>query len=146
MNPLFNFQDQIQERLTRVELMVSTQKTVMIIEDEADAAELFAEMMRVSGFRVIKTYTSTPALTLILQEKPDVVILDVMLPDLSGLEVLRFIRREPQLASLPVIIVSAKSLPSDIRTGMEAGASRYLVKPVGYIDLKNAVDSVVQDA
>jgi DNA-binding response OmpR family regulator len=116
----------------------------MIIEDEPDAAELFAEMMRVSGFRVIKTYTSTPAMTLIAQEKPDVILLDVMMPDVSGIEVLRYMRSQPELAHIPVIVVSAKSMPSDVRTGLEAGASIYLTKPVGYIDLKNAVDRVVQ--
>lgn len=123
---------------------MNQQKTVMIIEDEPDAAELFAEMMRVSGFRVIKTYTSTPAMTLIAQEKPDVILLDVMMPDVSGIEVLRYMRSQPELAHIPVIVVSAKSMPSDVRTGLEAGASIYLTKPVGYIDLKNAVDRVVQ--
>jgi DNA-binding response OmpR family regulator len=123
--------------------MLSAQKTVMIIEDEPDAAELFAEMMRVSGFKVLKTYTSTPALTLIAQERPDVIILDIMLPDISGLEVLHYVRSEPALASIPVIIVSAKSLPADIRLGLEAGASIYLTKPVGFTDLKNAVDRVI---
>lgn len=124
--------------------MLSPQRTVMIIEDEPDAAELFAEMMRVSGFRVLKTYTSTPAMSLISQEKPDVIILDIMMPDVSGIEVLRYMRREPALANIPVIVVSAKSMPSDIRTGLDAGASIYLTKPVGYIDLKNAVDRVMQ--
>ncbi|HEX2697927.1 MAG TPA: response regulator [Anaerolineales bacterium] len=125
--------------------MSSSPKTVMIIEDEPDAAELFAEMMRVSGFRVLKTYTSTPAMTLIAQEKPDVIILDIMMPDISGIEVLHFMQREPGLSKIPVIVVSAKSMPSDIRSGLEAGAAVYLTKPVGYVDLKNAVDRVLQD-
>ncbi len=126
--------------------MPPTQKTVMIIEDEPDAAELFAEMMRLNGLRVIKTYTSTPAMTLIAQEKPDVIILDVMMPDVSGLEVLRYIRSEPELASIPVVIVSARATPSDIRAGLEAGASIYLTKPVGYMELKKAVDGLTQGA
>lgn len=116
----------------------------MIIEDEPDAAELFAEMICVSGFRVIKTYTSTPALTLSAQEKPDLILQDIMMPDVSGIEVLRYMRREPDLKKIPVIVVSAKSMPSDVRDGLEAGASIYLTKPVGYIELKNAVDRVIQ--
>jgi DNA-binding response OmpR family regulator len=115
----------------------------MIIEDEADAAEMFAEMMRVNGFRVLKMYSSTPAISMILQEKPDVVILDVMMPDISGLEVLRYIRREPTLSRIPVVVVSAKSMPGDIKTGLEAGASMYLTKPVGFLDLKEAVEKVL---
>ena len=123
--------------------MISAQKTVMIIEDEPDAAEMFAEMMRVSGFRVLKMFSSTPAIPMIAQEKPDLIILDVMMPDVSGLEVLRFMRRESELAKIPVIVVSAKSMPSDIKTGLEAGASTYLTKPVGFLDLKQAVETAL---
>src|SRR5690606_27123087 len=112
--------------------MSINQKTVMIIEDEPDAAELFGEMMRVNGFRVIKMFSSTPAIPMIAQEKPDVILLDIMMPDISGLEVLRYMQREPELAKIPVIVVSAKSMPSDIKSGLEAGAAIYLTKPVGF--------------
>jgi DNA-binding response OmpR family regulator len=124
--------------------MAEDQKTVIVVEDEPDAAELFAEMMRVSGYRVLKTYSSTPAISLIAQEQPDIVLLDIMMPDISGLEVLRFMRRERELKDTPVIVVSARSMPSDIREGLEAGATIYLTKPVGYLDLKKAVDEVTQ--
>lgn len=125
--------------------MTGNQKTVIVVEDEPDAAELFAEMMRVSGYRVLKTYSSTPAIGLIAKELPDVIILDIMMPDISGLEVLRFMRRDPKLKDIPVIVVSARSMPSDIREGLEAGATIYLTKPVGYLDLKKSVDQVLQE-
>ena len=124
--------------------MATTQKTVMIIEDEPEAAELFGEMMRVNGFRVLKMFSSAPAIPMIIQEKPDVIILDVMMPDISGLEVLRYMRREPNLSTIPVIVVSAKSMPGDIKIGLEAGASMYLTKPVGFLELKQAVEKVLQ--
>jgi CheY-like chemotaxis protein len=123
--------------------MTSTSKTVLIIEDEEDAAELFAEMMRVSGFRVLKTSNSTPALTMMADEKPDVIILDIMMPEISGLDILRQMRRDPQLANIPAVVVSAKSMPADIKNGMEAGASTYLTKPVGFLDLKEAVERAI---
>ena len=116
------------------------QKTVLIIEDEEDAAELFAEMMRVSGFRVIKTSKSAPAIAMMNTEKPDVVLLDIMMPEISGLDILRQMRRDPDLANIPVIVVTAKGMPADIKNGMEAGASTYLTKPVGFRELKEAVD------
>jgi DNA-binding response OmpR family regulator len=118
----------------------------MIIEDEPEAAELFGEMMRVNGFRVLKMFSSAPAIPMIIQEKPDVIILDIMMPDISGLEVLRYMRREPDLISIPVIVVSAKSMPGDIKVGLEAGASIYLTKPVGFLELKEAVEQVLQKA
>jgi DNA-binding response OmpR family regulator len=116
------------------------QKTVLIIEDEEDAAELFAEMMRVSGFRVIKTSHSAPAIAMMTVDKPDLVLLDIMMPEVSGLDILRQMRREPYLANIPVIVVTAKGMPADIKNGMEAGANTYLTKPVGFQELKEAVE------
>ena len=113
------------------------------MEDEQDAAEMFAEMMRVNGFRVLKATGTKPAMSMIDDEKPAAVILDIMMPDISGLEVLRYMHREPGLASIPVIVVSAKTLPADIKTGLEAGASVYLTKPVDYLDLKRAVEKAL---
>ena len=120
-----------------------SEKTVLIIEDEEDAAELFAEMMRVSGFRVLKTSKSTPALSLMTAEKPDIVLLDIMMPEISGLDILRQMRRDPALANIPVIVVTAKSMPAVIKNGMEAGASTYLTKPVGFLELKEAVEQAL---
>lgn len=116
------------------------EKTVMIIEDEEDAAELFAEMMRVSGYRVVKTSKSVPAIEIMTAEKPDVILLDIMMPEVSGLDILRAMRRDPALANIPVVIITAKGMPADIKNGMEAGASTYLTKPVGFLDLKEAVE------
>jgi DNA-binding response OmpR family regulator len=117
-----------------------SQKTVLIIEDEVDAADMFAEMMRVSGYRVLKTSSSMPALTMMSTEKPDVVILDIMMPEISGLDILRQMRKNPELAGIPVVVVSAKSMPADIKLGMEAGAFIYLTKPVGFAELKEAIE------
>jgi two-component system alkaline phosphatase synthesis response regulator PhoP len=119
-------------------------KKIIIVEDEPDTAEMFAEMMRLSGHQVLKSYGGTPAIALISHEVPDVVVLDVMMPDLSGLEVLRYIRRDPRLEQIPVIVVSAKSLPSDIKDGLDAGANIYLTKPVAFQDLNAAVRRVLE--
>jgi two-component system, OmpR family, phosphate regulon response regulator PhoB len=120
--------------------MTSNPQTVLIIEDEADAADLFAEMMRVSGFRVLKTTRSAPALAMMSAEKPDVVILDIMMPETSGLDILREMRVTPELEEIPVVVVSARGMPADIKSGIEAGASTYLTKPVGFLELKEAVE------
>ena len=120
------------------------QKTVFIIEDEEDAAELFAEMMRISGFRVLKTSNSAPAIAMMTADKPDIVLLDIMMPEVSGLDILRQMRRDPNLADIPVIMVTAKGMPADIKNGMEAGASTYLTKPVGFLELKEAVERTLR--
>ncbi len=126
--------------------MTHERKTILIIEDEPDTAEMFAEMMRLSGYRVVKTFSGDTAMELILREKPDALILDIMMPDVSGLDVLHDVRKMKELAGLPVIIVSAKGLPSDIRVGLNAGATTYLTKPVAFQDLKKAVEGALGKA
>ena len=123
--------------------MPAIQRTTIVVENEQDAAEMFAEMMHVSGFRVLKAFGSSSAMSMSNKAEPAAVIQDIMMPDFSGLEVLRYMRREPNLAATPVVVVSTKSLPADNQSGVEAGASVFLTKPVGYSDLKNAVDTVL---
>lgn len=120
------------------------QHTILIVEDEPDTAEMFAEMMRLSGFRVIKTYGGAAAMKMLGQEQPHALVLDLMMPDISGLEVLRFIRRDPTLMHIPVIIVTAKSMPADVQGGMDAGATTYLTKPVSFLDLRQAVVQAIE--
>ena len=117
-------------------------KSVIIVEDEPDTAEMFAEMVRLMGYEVRKAAGSSAAIYMIAQEQPDAVVLDWMLPDVSGMEVLRYIRREPATAHIPVIVVSAKGSPSDIHRGLEAGATVYLTKPVAFVDLLGAIERV----
>jgi two-component system, cell cycle response regulator DivK len=119
-------------------------KTVIIVEDEPDTAEMFAEMVRLIGLQVIKSHGGVRAIDLIAEKKPAAVLLDIMMPDVSGLEVLGYMHRDPRLSHIPVIIVSAKGLPSDIKTGLDAGASFYLTKPVSFVDLKRALEEAVQ--
>ena len=126
--------------------MPDTQKVVAIVDDEPDTVDMLAEMVRLCGYQVLKSVGGTAGISLIADEKPDAVLLDVMMPDLSGLEVLRFMRGDPQLAVIPVIVVTARSTPSDIRTAVEAGATAYLNKPVAYLDLKSAIEAAIQPA
>jgi two-component system sensor histidine kinase ChiS len=120
------------------------QKTIIIVEDEPDTAEMFAEMLRLNGYRVLSSYGGAAAMALISREKADAVVLDLMMPDLSGLEVLSYMRRDPRLVQVPVVIVSAKGLPTDVKQGLQAGASLYLTKPVAYQDFIDAMEKVLE--
>lgn len=84
-------------------------------------------------------------MAMMIANKPDVVILDIMMPEISGLDILHQMRRDPELSAIPVVVVSAKSMPADIKNGMEAGASTYLTKPVGFLELKEAVERATAD-
>ena len=95
---------------------------------------------------VQKIFSAVPAIPMPSLENPDIVILDIMMPDISGLEVLRYTRREANLAFIPVIVDSAKSLPSDIKIGRDADPSVYLTKPVRFLKFKQAVEQVLLKA
>jgi DNA-binding response OmpR family regulator len=123
--------------------MISNQRTIVIVEDDPDTAEMFAEMIRLMGHSVFQVYRGTQAIGLIAEVKPSAVILDWKMSDISGLEVMQHIRRDAKLAKIPIIMVSAKNLPSDIELALNSGASIYLTKPVGYKDLENAIQKVL---
>ena len=123
--------------------MVDEKKTIVVVEDELDTAEMFMEMLSLSGYQVFKCHGGEAAIELIASEEPDAVILDVMIPKVSGLDVLRFIRGNDKLKDTPVVVVSAKGTSTDIKNGFEAGANVYLTKPVGYLDLMKAVENVL---
>lgn len=120
--------------------MVGEQKTILVVEDQEETAELFSEMLKVSGFRVVSSSQSQNAIDMIKEKPPNGILLDIMLPDVSGLEILRFVRHDPRLSKIPVVVVSAKTLPSDIKAGLEAGATAYLSKPVSFLDLKQSIE------
>ena len=122
----------------------SEKPLIVIVEDEPDMAEMFSEMMRLSGYEVLKCQGGTRGIDVISRKKPQAVILDLMMPGISGLDVLRYMRREPDLRDIPVIVVSAKSMPTDIRKGLEAGATLYLTKPVAFEELRSAVRDAVE--
>lgn len=121
-------------------------KSVVIIEDDPDTAELLAEMMQWVGYRVFRSDTGRKAIDLIAQRRPELILLDQMLPDISGLEVLHSLQMDPRLRRIPAIIISARNLPSDLRRGLDAGAVSYLVKPVAFAELKTAVEQALPPA
>ena len=123
--------------------MTPVPKKIIIVEDQLEVADLLEEMLNIDPYKVIKIHSSGGALSMIRAEKPDVVLLDIMMPDVNGLEVLRYMRREPSLQKTPVVIVSAKTLPADIRAGLEAGATAYLTKPVDIQKLRKTVAAVI---
>ncbi len=119
---------------------------IAIVEDEPATAEMLAEMMRLNGYTVHIYHGAQTAIFGFQNHHPDVVILDIMMPDISGLEVLRYIRRDHTLHNLPVIILSAKSSPNAIEEGLSAGANMYLTKPVTFSEIKAAVEKVLAAA
>lgn len=103
--------------------------TVVVAEDDEEIRRLVARKLRSVGMEVLEASSGLAALTLVTTRRPDLVVLDVVLPGLSGIEICRTLHADPAYASLPVFLVSAAAAPDDIRRGLAAGAAEYVVKP-----------------
>lgn len=110
-------------------------KTVALIEDDADLFSLLKYNLEKEGFRFTGSQTGKDALELCRRERPDVIILDIMLPDSDGIEICRGIRSSPDLAHVPVIFLTARASESDRILGLELGANDYMVKPFSVREL-----------
>jgi len=108
---------------------------ILIVEDNALIAELVETRLRIEGMNPTKCSGGREALDLVTAETFDAVILDIMMPDVDGYQVLRHIRSMPATASLPVIFLTAKSTPDDIEKGLAMGANSYIAKPFSGLDL-----------
>jgi DNA-binding response OmpR family regulator len=104
-------------------------KKVLIVEDEKDILQLVKMYLDKEGFRTITAANGSDALRQVRSERPDLVVLDLMLPEIDGLEVCKKLRIAPQTAMLPIIMLTAKSEESDTVVGLELGADDYVGKP-----------------
>jgi DNA-binding response OmpR family regulator len=102
---------------------------VLVVEDDADIAQLVRRYLEKAGFAVELVGAGHDALAAIARRKPDLVVLDLMLPEVDGLEICRLIRSSPVTAELPVIMLTARAEESDRIVGLELGADDYLPKP-----------------
>ena len=124
--------------------MSNSQRNIVIVEDERDTGEMFAEMLRLHGYQAHNAFGGMAALGLIAEKQPDLILLDLMMPDLSGMEIMEQLRQDHSLADIPIVIISAKTMPTDIQAALRAGAADYLTKPISFGDLIQAVEQVLQ--
>jgi DNA-binding response OmpR family regulator len=110
-------------------------KTLALIEDDADLFALLKYNLEKEGFRFAGSPTGKGALEFCRRERPDLLILDIMLPDSDGIEICRGIRSSPDLAHIPVIFLTARASESDRILGLELGANDYVVKPFSLREL-----------
>lgn len=115
--------------------MSADQPTVLIVEDELAQREVLAYNLEADGFRVIKAENGEDGLLLVEEDMPDIVVLDWMMPNLSGIEVCRRLKTRPETRNIPIIMLSARSEEVDKVRGLETGADDYVVKPYSVIEL-----------
>ena len=102
---------------------------ILVVEDEEDILELISYNLNREGYRVSTATTGEEGLRLAMRDKPDLIVLDLMLPGIDGIEVCRRLKADPQVRFIPVVMVTAKGEEADVVTGLELGADDYLTKP-----------------
>jgi two-component system phosphate regulon response regulator PhoB len=119
-------------------------KKILIVDDEADVTELVSYHLRNKGFQVESINDPTQSIATARTLQPDLVILDVMMPDLNGVQVCRLLRADPQFKKIPVIFLTAKAEEGDRIQGLETGADDYICKPFSPKELVLRVQSILR--
>lgn len=126
--------------------MLGSKPLVMIVEDEAALVTLLRYNLEREGFRVSEASDGEEALVLCQEDRPDIVLLDWMLPHLSGLEVCRRLRRTPETREVPIILLTARGEESDKVRGLDSGADDYITKPFSPAELISRLRAVLRRA
>jgi CRP-like cAMP-binding protein len=113
---------------------------VLLIEDNADLRETTKEILELAGYAVVAAENGRKGVDLVRAEKPDIVVCDIMMPDLDGYGVLRILGKNPETSNIPFIFLTAKSDVGDMRMGMNLGADDYITKPFDDSDLLGAIE------
>lgn len=112
---------------------------ILLIDDEKSYAKVIKEAIEINGVEVLLAHNAMDALNLFQQVTPDLILLDVMMPGVDGLSLLRWIREHSENADLPIHVVSAKAQPEDRKAAIEAGANGFLGKPFTVDEMREVI-------
>lgn len=118
-------------------------KRILVVDDEVGALTLIGIMLDRGGFEVLKAQSAAQALSLLERESVDLIILDIMMPLMDGIELCAAIRQMPRFAQTPILILSSRSDSDSVIRAMDAGATSYLPKPILHHDLVSKVRSLL---
>jgi CRP-like cAMP-binding protein/CheY-like chemotaxis protein len=116
-------------------------KCILIIEDNNDIREGTAEILELTGYKVLQAENGRVGVDMAISQKPDLILCDIMMPELDGYGVLYLLSKNPETDTIPFIFLTAKAERPDFRKGMEMGADDYLTKPFDDVELLNAIES-----
>lgn len=119
-------------------------KKILLIEDNPEVRENTTEILELAGYNVTSAPNGKVGVELVQRDKPDLIICDIMMPDLDGYGVLHILSKKPETAAIPFIFLTAKTEKMDVRKGMNLGADDYLTKPFDDTDLLNAIEARLQ--
>jgi CRP-like cAMP-binding protein/CheY-like chemotaxis protein len=116
------------------------EKTILVIDDNTDIRENTAEILDLAGYKTVTAENGKKGVEAAMNSKPDLIVCDIMMPELDGYGVLHLLRKNPDTQHIPFIFLTAKTERSDFRKGMEMGADDYVTKPFDDIELLNAIE------
>src|SRR5258707_3126174 len=119
-------------------------KTVLIVEDNELNMKLFHDLLEANGYRVLQTRDGLSALDLARQHMPDLILMDIQLPEVSGIEVTKWLKEDDQLKSIPVIAVTAFAMKGDEQKIREGGREDYISKPISVVGFLQTIDSFLK--
>ncbi len=120
------------------------QKKILIVEDEESLLKLESILLTTKGYLVQGATTGLAALEAVSAEAPDLILLDIMLPELNGFEVCERIKKNPETKHIPIILLTAKKTPEDIARGKEVGAEQYITKPFKSAMVMTAIEQLLK--
>ena len=121
-------------------------KTILIVEDNELNMKLFNDLLEAKGYSVVQTKNGMEALELAREHKPDLILMDIQLPEVSGLEVTKWIKEDETIAHIPVIAVTAFAMKGDEERIRQGGCEAYISKPISVASFLQTVQSHVGDA
>ncbi len=116
---------------------------VLVVDDEDMTRKLLRLMLERDGFTILEAEDGQQALEVIAESKPDIVILDVMMPNMDGFTTCQELRSQPETADLPIILLSARTQAEAVRTGLQSGADRYMTKPISKPELVQTITDLL---
>jgi len=116
---------------------------ILVVEDEKDVRELICYNLDKGGYETDTAFTGQMALEKAIDDKPDLILLDIMLPEIDGLEVCYNLKNNGETKSIPVVMLTAKSSEEDINKGLEMGADGYITKPFSIRDLMTHIQTIL---
>ena len=117
--------------------------TVLLVEDDPVILRLLEVNFELEGFAVLLAHDGAEGIELARSEAPDLIISDIMMPKVSGLELVAALKTDEATSAIPIILLSAKAQSSDVKAGMEAGADDYVTKPFEPLDLVDRVNGLL---